>query len=248
MARAPRSDPPTPRRKAAAKPVARRILRSSAKRMPAAKSKSTLAAKAPADAAPEATRDQILTHAARLFRHHGYAGTTLRQIAEAANIKAGSIYYHFGSKDEILGVVLDAGIDAVMTAVTSRIAALPANASYRDRIAAAIDGHLYGLLHHGDFTSANIRIYGQIPPAAKAKHRLVRRNYAQYWDDLLQAALAAGALRKDTNLAVIRLFLIGALNWTVEWYNPNRGSFKTFSAQITDIVFDGIAPRAGARP
>jgi len=196
--------------------------------------------------APEATRDQILVHAARLFRHQGYSATTLRQIAEAAGIKAGSIYYHFDSKEEMLGVVLDAGIDAVMNAVTTRIAALPPDATFRDKIAAAIDGHLYGLLHHGDFTSANIRIYGQIPPAAKARHRLVRNAYAKYWDDLLKAAVAAGAVRKDTNLAVIRLFLIGALNWTVEWYNPKRGSFKTFSAQITAIVFDGIAPRGAA--
>jgi AcrR family transcriptional regulator len=201
----------------------------------------------PAPLLPEATRTQILAHAARLFRDKGYAATTLRQIAEAAGIKAGSIYYHFGSKDEILGVVLDAGIEAVMTAVQSRIAALPADASHRDKITAAIDGHLYGLLHHGDFTSANIRVYGQIPPAAKAKHRLVRRRYAQYWDGLLQSALGAGALRQDTNPAVIRLFLIGALNWTVEWYNPDRGSFKSFSAQITAIVFDGIAPAAGSR-
>ena len=202
--------------------------------------------KAAPEPAPEATRDQILVHAARLFRHQGYSATTLRQIAEAAGIKAGSIYYHFDSKEEMLGVVLDAGIDAVMNAVTTRIAALPPDATFRDKIAAAIDGHLYGLLHHGDFTSANIRIYGQIPPAAKARHRLVRNAYAKYWDDLLKAAVAAGAVRKDTNLAVIRLFLIGALNWTVEWYNPKRGSFKTFSAQITAIVFDGIAPRGAA--
>ncbi len=66
-----------------------------------------IAAVAELPAAPEATRDQILVEAARLFRHQGYAATTLRQIADAAGIKAGSIYYHFGSKDEILGVVLD---------------------------------------------------------------------------------------------------------------------------------------------
>ena len=197
----------------------------------------------------EATRDQILLQAARLFRHQGYAATTLRQIADAADIKAGSIYYHFGSKDEILGVVLDAGIEAVTAAVKSRIAALPPDASYRERIGAAIEGHLYGLLHHGDFTSANIRNYGQIPLAAKNKHRLVRRGYAQYWDDLLSEAQASGALRADASLAVIRLYLIGALNWTVEWYNPQRGSFKTFAAQISTIVFDGIgAPGLKAAP
>ena len=48
-----------------------------------------------------ATRERILLEAARLFRHHGYAATTLREVADASGIKAGSIYYHFGSKDEI---------------------------------------------------------------------------------------------------------------------------------------------------
>ena len=83
--------------------------------------------------APEATRDQILVHAAPSWAAtEGYSATTLRQMAEAADVEAGSICYHFDSKEAILGVVLDAGIDAVMTAVTTRIAALPPTATFRD--------------------------------------------------------------------------------------------------------------------
>lgn len=186
------------------------------------------------------TRTQILHAAARLFRNQGYAATTLRQIADTAGIKAGSIYYHFSSKDEILGFVLDIGIEVVMKAVREKIEALPSDATYREKIAAGIEGHLYGLLHHGDFTSANIRVNGQIPVEAKNKHRVIRRAYADYWDNLFAGALAAGELRSDTSVTVTRLFVIGALNWTVEWYNPNRGSFKAFAEQITAIVFDGI--------
>lgn len=185
-------------------------------------------------------RDEILASAARLFRHQGYAATTLREIADAAGIKAGSIYYHFNSKDEILGEVLDMGMKMVTDALRAKLDALPANGTMRDRIAVAIEGHLYGMLHFGDFTSANIRIYGQIPVAAKNKHRVIRRAYADIWDKLFQDALASGELRGDTSLAVMRLFLIGALNWTVEWYNPQRGSFKDFAQQITTIIFDGI--------
>ncbi|MCG8382788.1 MAG: TetR/AcrR family transcriptional regulator, partial [Gammaproteobacteria bacterium] len=48
------------------------------------------------------SRTQILDAAAKLFRKHGYATTTLRLIANEANLKAGSIYYYFGSKEEIL--------------------------------------------------------------------------------------------------------------------------------------------------
>lgn len=186
------------------------------------------------------TREQILQEAAKLFRNQGYASTTLRQIASAIGIKAGSIYYHFTSKDELLEIILDAGIQVVADEVRNRIEALPPTATYREKIAAGIEGHLHGLLHHGDFTSANIRVYGQIPQQARNKHRIIRRAYADYWDKLFSDASASGELRSDTSVAIIRLFVIGALNWTVEWYNPQRGSFKEFANQIAGIVFDGI--------
>jgi hypothetical protein len=72
---------------------------------------------------------------------------------------------------------------------------------------------------------------------------MVRRAYADYWDRLLGEALQRGELRADTSTAVIRLFVIGALNWTVEWYNPQKGSFQEFVKQVTDIVFDGAFRR-----
>jgi TetR/AcrR family transcriptional regulator, cholesterol catabolism regulator len=190
-----------------------------------------------------ATRERILLEAARLFRHHGYAATTLREVADSAGIKAGSIYYHFESKEQILGEVMDKGIQVVAAAVGERVDALPAKATSRQRIAAAVEGHLWGLLHHGDFTSANIRIYGQIPTAVKNRHRVVRRAYADYWDRLLDDALKRGELRADASTAVVRLFVIGALNWTVEWYNPQKGAFSEFVRQVTAIVFDGILSR-----
>ncbi|MEO8296602.1 MAG: TetR/AcrR family transcriptional regulator [Burkholderiales bacterium] len=199
--------------------------------------------KPPAVEADTATRERILLEAARLFRHHGYAAATLREVADASGIKAGSIYYHFESKEQILGEVLDKGIQVVADAVRQRVDALPPEATARQRVAAAIEGHLWGLLHHGDFTSANIRIYGQIPTAAKNSHRKIRRSYADYWDRLLEEALKSGELRRDISTAVSRLFVIGALNWTVEWYNPQKGSFQDFVKQVTAIVFDGTFAR-----
>ncbi len=186
------------------------------------------------------TRDRILLEAARLFRYNGYSATGLRDVAHAAGVKAGSIYYHFDSKEQIVLEVLDKGTTILTETVKAYIEAVPENASWRDRIAAAIDGHLWAVLHHSDFMSANIRIYGQIPLSAKNRHRIGRRAYSDYWDSLLDAAATSGELRKDTDIAMIRLFLIGALNWTVEWYNPQRGTFQEFSRLIRAIVFDGI--------
>jgi AcrR family transcriptional regulator len=202
-------------------------------RKPAAKAAS--AAPVPAD-----TRDQILAAAARLFAQQGYATTTLRQIADAAGIKAGSVYYHFDGKDEIAACVLDGGIAAMTAAVTERLAALGPRVGQRARLGAAVEGHLWGMLHHGDFTAAHIRIYRYVSSAARERHRDVRSAYTQLWDDLLAAAAAAGALRSDIPVPLIRQYLVGALNWPVDWYDPRRGSVAQLAAQISALVFDGI--------
>jgi AcrR family transcriptional regulator len=194
-----------------------------------------------ATASPACTREEILAAAARLFRQQGYVSTTLRQIAEAAGIKAGSIYYHFESKDEIAARVLDAGIEAVAAVVAARLAALAPGAGSRERLGMAIEGHLRGMLHHGDFTSAHIRIYRHVSESARERHRAVRSAYTRLWDGLLADAAAAGVVRGDVPLSMIRQFLIGALNWPVDWYDPRRGSFERFAAQMASLVLDGIA-------
>lgn len=190
------------------------------------------------------TRDRILLVAARMFRYGGFATTSLREIATEAGITAGSIYNHFASKEEILDEVLRLGIVNVAAAVRARVAALPPSASWRDRISAAVREHLLNALHQGDFTSANIRLWAQLPAAAKERQRAVRREYTDYWRSLFQGARDAGELRPELNVKVVELFVLGALNWTGEWYDPRRESFETLCNELLTIVFDGIACEA----
>ncbi|WP_424185446.1 TetR family transcriptional regulator [Actinokineospora sp. G85] len=48
------------------------------------------------------TELRVLLESLRLFAHHGYPGTSTRQIAAAVGIKAPSLYEHFPSKQHIL--------------------------------------------------------------------------------------------------------------------------------------------------
>jgi AcrR family transcriptional regulator len=50
----------------------------------------------------ERTRQRLLAEAQRLFREHGYAATSLEQIAEAAEVTKGAIYGHFASKEDLM--------------------------------------------------------------------------------------------------------------------------------------------------
>jgi AcrR family transcriptional regulator len=56
----------------------------------------------------ESRKKQILEAAYNLFVEHGYRGSSMRDIAENAGIKAASVYNHFTSKDEIFSEVFKA--------------------------------------------------------------------------------------------------------------------------------------------
>ena len=44
---------------------------------------------------------------------------------------------------------------------------------------------------------------------------------------------------------VVELFVVGAINWTGEWYDPRRGTFDAFCEEILTIIFDGIGSNDG---
>ena len=194
---------------------------------------------------PEVGRAGILSAAASLFRLHGYGGVSLRAIAAAAGIKAGSIYYHFSSKDAIVIEILDAGIIAVHKEARAAVKALPAGAPPEDIFRATVRGHLRALLEHGDYTSANVRIFGQVPAAVREANLPVRRAYEKYLDALLADLQAAGAIRPDVKISRLRLLLIGAMNATLEWFDPNQGSAEALADDYTNTFLNGILDQTG---
>ncbi len=194
----------------------------------------------------EVGREGILNAAASLFRQHGYGGVSLRAIAHAAGIKAGSIYYHFPSKDAIITEILDAGILKVHEEARACVEALPAGAPAEAILRAALRGHLRALLEHGDYTSANVRIFGQVPPAVRDANLSIRRDYEKYLDDLLSNLQADGAIRADVNISRFRLLLIGALNATLEWFDPSRGGVEALADDYADTFLNGILTQTGA--
>lgn len=194
------------------------------------------------------TRSQILSAAAHIMRERGYRAATLRDIAAEAGMEAGSIYYHFGSKDAILDEVLDRGLRDMLDGVSIVLADKTHYPGYRSRLAAAIRAHMMYLFALSEFTSANIRIYGQLPKAARARHRQVRHDYAKAWDRCLAEAQRAGEIRPDIKVVPLRQVMLGALNWTVEWFDPGKGGRDNYYAlpemvhMLQTLLLDGIVP------
>ncbi|MEA3153861.1 MAG: TetR/AcrR family transcriptional regulator, cholesterol catabolism regulator [Betaproteobacteria bacterium] len=193
----------------------------------------------------ELSRGRLLDAAAHIFRERGYVGTTMRAIAQDAGIEAGSIYYHYKSKDELIGAVLDFGIVELLSSVTSALSQLPADATPRLRIETAIRAHVSAILDNGHYMLAMRRVFGQVPAATWRRHVRLRESYGEVWSKLLSSARRAGVVRADADLTVARLFLLGGLNWTVEWYKPKGRPVHAVTHAFASLILDGLlVPRA----
>ncbi|WP_344112965.1 TetR/AcrR family transcriptional regulator [Nocardioides humi] len=63
------------------------------------------------DARQTDTARRILDVATELFFTNGYPATSVRQIMQACNVTAGSLYNHFGSKEDVLYAILMRSLD-----------------------------------------------------------------------------------------------------------------------------------------
>lgn len=185
-------------------------------------------------------RQQVLDATALLLRRKGYEATTTRAIADQVGIKGGSIYHHFPSKDAIVAEVVNIGVRVVYDAVAHAIETLPAHATPRQRIEAAIKAHLLSSLENSDYTSASIRAFAFLPSEIRASCRAERQRYEELWrslvDELYKAKLIDPKISKDS----VRLLLLGALNWAGEWYRPDRMDIdkiaRDFAASVVHSV------------
>jgi AcrR family transcriptional regulator len=87
---------------------------------------------APADADPH-VRTRLLHAGVHVFDRKGYAGASVREIAEMAGVTTPTLYYHFGSKEGLLVAILSAAQREFLALVAR---ALERQGAARDRIVA----------------------------------------------------------------------------------------------------------------
>jgi TetR/AcrR family transcriptional regulator, cholesterol catabolism regulator len=188
----------------------------------------------------EETRQRILDAAARLFRKEGYS-VRLADVAEAAGVKTGSLYYHFKGRDDLVDEVLSLAMEKLGQYVQQELALLPDSATPLDRIKAAITADARMALEVSDYSAANTRIFPIISGEMRKMHYIRHQKHGELINALLEEAEAAGQLRPGLDLPIIRMLFLGAIAWTGEWYRPNRErSPESVIEQLLTMVLTGI--------
>ncbi len=174
------------------------------------------------------SREAILRIAARLFSERGIADTSLRDIAAEADMQAASLYYHFASKDDLATAVLARGVEVVAAELRRALDALPPDTPPRARLRAGIGAHLRSLLEESEFTSAHIRCFPRAPAAVRDALARERAAYEELWTELLDDDPGGDGRYR-------RMALLGALNWSLEWWRPGRDDLDAFADTLAEL-------------
>lgn len=190
----------------------------------------TARAGANGSSAVHARREELLAVGARIFSARGYEGSSLREICAAAGILPGSMYHHFRSKEDLFVSVHAEGF-RLLNEVVDR--ALEGKSEPWARLEAAISAHLGELVGRTDVIAVTV---ASLFHAADAPlQRRLNPERAAY-ETRFRQLVTALPLPPDADKSLLRLTLLGAINWTRIWYRPGKRTPAQIAQHLVNKV------------
>lgn len=187
------------------------------------------------------TKDDILDASAQIFRLKGYHAASMQDIAQAVNLQKASLYHHVSSKQEILLALLDRGLDILIEQMESVMAQeLPPDEKLRQ----ATRVYLQTMLDNFDLAAVLLLEHRSLEPKYHIRHIPRRDRFEHLWRALIQEGCDQ-ALFNCSDIPLVTRSLLGVLNWTITWYNP-EGIFtpSQLAEQYADLFLNGLLVRA----
>lgn len=161
---------------------------------------------------------EIATVSARLFRQAGYRETSIRDIAEALQIKSASLYYHYENKDEILYAIAHGLMQDFVAEVTP---VLREHADPVDAIGAVVAAHLRFDYARLDEVLVSGRERRSLPAELQRPINNLRARHRHALRDRIAEGAAAGAF-DVADPALAASAVLDLLTGVKEWYHPPR--------------------------
>lgn len=182
------------------------------------------------------TRRRILTAAAELFARNGFHGTGVAEIGAAAGVQRGALYYHIGSKEELLWHILR-DYTTLMLTEAERIRARGDDPVTTLR--ALIRSHVELIVAHRREVAVQLRDVTALTGDRATDLQELRDRLQRCWQAVVDAGYAAGALRTADH--VVTNSVLGMLNTVSSWYRPHGPHTPAAIAEIlAGTLLDGL--------
>lgn len=210
----------------------------------------TLQRLAPRRAKSQLRVTELLAAARRVFSEQGFQRATTAQIAERAGVSEATVFTYFAGKRELCMAVIKDWYDEISSDLereVPRLQGIHAQLSY------VIRQHLCTLLADGSGMCALVLGEGRAnahtgqPDLAElaAVSTECKRRYTTPLMDCLARAQAAGEIRQDMPLRLLRDLIYGSMEHVL-WDSitaQKRPPIDATAAQLTTLIWSAVMPR-----
>lgn len=158
---------------------------------------------------------QIIEVAERLFSQKGFAGTSVRDIAQEADVNVSMISYYFGSKEKLI----EALFQLRMTESSTRLETLvmTSELSALQKFNVFIDSVIDRLMSNQFFHNIMLReqLSSERTPIITEYIRGLKMRNLELIKRMIQEGQEAGEFRKDINVSLMTTTLYGTVNYAI---------------------------------
>jgi AcrR family transcriptional regulator len=185
-------------------------------------------------------RQQIEDVASGLFRERGYAGTSVRDIAQALNLQGGSLYAHVASKEDVLWAIVTRAADHYQSLVGPiAVSVAPPQERLRDMIRA----HVAVVTSSQRDAAVFLHEWRLLSPDRRTELGARRDAYEGLFRKVIAEGSAVGIFRTvDPKLTAMAI--LSALNGIATWYRPDGAlSAEQVADQHAELFLHALEAR-----
>ncbi len=184
-------------------------------------------------------KQKIYETSIALFEKAGFSNTSIQDIVNCLGVTKGTFYYYFQSKEQLL---MNIHLDYMERLLTQQHEILR-NETLDNR--AKVYELVYMLLRNIETQGTNARVFfREMRHLNKENLEFIKGKRDQIrtgMTDVIKAGIKEGEFRKDLNPEIVALGILGACNWSYNWFNPEGEFSDQEVARIyIDMILHGI--------
>jgi AcrR family transcriptional regulator len=182
-------------------------------------------------------KTEIVGISATLFKEKGYSAVTMRDIAQAMNIKAASLYNHIRSKHEILILIIIAIAEEYTHTISDIV---DSDESAIDKLQKVVELHIDITVRNPEALASLNNDWMHLPKPELAYFLKMREQYEEMFRSIVKKGIADGEI-KSHNPEVIIFSMLSTLRTLYLWYGKKKDfNAKILKDNLSEILLHGI--------
>lgn len=182
-------------------------------------------------------KTEIINVAAKLFKEKGYSAVTMRDIAQAMDIKAASLYNHIKSKQEILVLIV---IEIAEEFTNTMNEVVNSNETTIKKIERIIQLHIDITLRDANALACLNNDWMHLADAELTYFIKMREDYEENFRTIIKKGIDEGEI-KNLNIEVIIFSTLSTLRTLYLWYGKKKSPNPTvLKSDMIKVLLNGI--------